>query len=906
MNSEDVTFIIPVFNLKTHRINNLKFILPYILNTKCRVLVVEQIDGDKSNISEILKKIEGVEHLFFNTSEKRFHKTGLINWAVVHHVKTKYAWINDVDYYMKFQSVLDSDWNEKFIQPYSIAKKLSEIDSNNLLSGKSINVDYSEMSSQYISMYGALSFIFDVNEFTKNRGMDESVYGWGYEDMEFSARIKKKYEIQKIELRGIHLWHPVETIDVSTVHNLEGASVVIICHDKYLEKLPASIKAIDEQSKPFVKKILSLDSCNYAAPFGWTVISNNNKNPNATRNAGLSQVASEWVIFWDADNLMPKNYHAEMYEQIKNAESNVAFLYPSIIYVNEYNTVVRILNVPEWDYWKFREKTFVDTSSAWRTFALQSVGGWSDRTVACDDYELSIRLTRNWWKGKKANVYSQITFHSDSQRSRKNKDANIFWNIWNLGIVTLWGDRSAVISDVINWYRHADIPPDTSIYWVNNTNDRAKTKMLLDAANELKSRYKSITFVEAGIPYSIGKNEAYLTWARHQHVANLYNDILSKVSEDLVLFVEDDNIAPFDGLRKLHDELTPIKHDPETVGFVGGAYRARTTPQYVCGATSKTAWQGVLDFDSLPDTPIQIGVMGGGFTLYRNSALRKALPLMCTKHIDSNRLIHGWDGNLGIKLNQLGYKLLMHCGVRVEHKCEEVIEWEKKEILAKTIREENMKNIPTEEQYNKLVASFPWGFRPDQAKMSATEGSKSLYSRLISGNMIRGKFLDYGCGTGRLAYSCILNGVNYTGLECDKNSVNFCRAVFPTGTFIHLDIKNKMYNPDGKKSINDLVEVIPDNEFDSIAALSVLTHTGSPEEGESLIKQLARVLKPEGIALITAFSSPPNPIFFGESRTCYDVEWLKTTFEKYFTITAKKGGETTNTHDQIWYYLQKK
>lgn len=229
----DVTIIIPVHNLKKNRLKNLRFVLPYIQKTECRILVVEQVDSDTSELSVVLEEFKGIEHILFKTTEKRFHKTGLINHAVFNHVKTKYAWVNDVDFYMRFERVFEVEWTSDFIQPYDIAKKLNDEHSKMLLSGKRMEIDFSDRSVRYISLYGALSFIFDVDTFISIGAMDETVYGWGYEDVELSKRVNENYVVQKMEFKGIHLWHPMSIV-AAKHENMVGKKsrdmAVVTCH----------------------------------------------------------------------------------------------------------------------------------------------------------------------------------------------------------------------------------------------------------------------------------------------------------------------------------------------------------------------------------------------------------------------------------------------------------------------------------------------------------------------------------------------------------------------------------------------------------------------------------------------------------------------------------------------------
>jgi hypothetical protein len=207
ISANDVTFIVPIYKLGIDRLNNLKFILPHIIKTGARVLVVEQVKESATSLD--LKEFNS-EHLLYVSKSEEFHKTGIINWAVRNHANTKYVWVNDVDFYMKFGNVFGVEWTEDFIKPYSTGKKLTSDDSTRILRGEKIDVSYEDESAEYISLYSALSFIFNKEAFLSIGGMDESLFGWGKEDIEFSERVKSKnIPIQEIDHKGIHLYHPV-------------------------------------------------------------------------------------------------------------------------------------------------------------------------------------------------------------------------------------------------------------------------------------------------------------------------------------------------------------------------------------------------------------------------------------------------------------------------------------------------------------------------------------------------------------------------------------------------------------------------------------------------------------------------------------------------------------------------
>jgi hypothetical protein len=73
-----------------------------------------------------------------------------------------------------------------------------------------------------------LSFIFDKNAFVEMNGMDETLFGWGKEDVEFFERMTgKNISPQKIDLKGIHLWHSQTDSPIMT-ENKEMA--ILTCH----------------------------------------------------------------------------------------------------------------------------------------------------------------------------------------------------------------------------------------------------------------------------------------------------------------------------------------------------------------------------------------------------------------------------------------------------------------------------------------------------------------------------------------------------------------------------------------------------------------------------------------------------------------------------------------------------
>jgi SAM-dependent methyltransferase len=120
-----------------------------------------------------------------------------------------------------------------------------------------------------------------------------------------------------------------------------------------------------------------------------------------------------------------------------------------------------------------------------------------------------------------------------------------------------------------------------------------------------------------------------------------------------------------------------------------------------------------------------------------------------------------------------------------------------------------------------------------------------------SGNQI----LDIGCGTGLLGISSepfVSDGGTYTGIDVMIDDINFCRNNFtqPNYHFIHLDVANPTYASAQSETLQ--AWPIESGTQDMVTALSVWTHLNEVH-AIFYFKEIARVLKPGGKAIVTVF-----------------------------------------------------
>lgn len=166
--------------------------------------------------------------------------------------------------------------------------------------------------------------------------------------------------------------------------------------------------------------------------------------------------------------------------------------------------------------------------------------------------------------------------------------------------------------------------------------------------------------------------------------------------------------------------------------------------------------------------------------------------------------------------------------------------------------------------------------------------------------------LDIGCGIGRLAIPLTTRDVRYIGIEPTAAWLEFCRRAFapwPNLRFVHVDLKNEYYNPDG--TINPLEFIFPveDRSVDAVLFASVFTHLGTLEVCKHYLDEALRVLKPGGRIGCSWFRSPPNTVCSDTSRTVF-LESDIINLLKPFRVLHTEGGLTDGYHDQWVMLLQ--
>lgn len=119
--------------------------------------------------------------------------------------------------------------------------------------------------------------------------------------------------------------------------------------------------------------------------------------------------------------------------------------------------------------------------------------------------------------------------------------------------------------------------------------------------------------------------------------------------------------------------------------------------------------------------------------------------------------------------------------------------------------------------------------------------------------------LEIGCGIGRdaIPLTQIINDNGaYLGVDIIGRSIAWCSnnitPKYPNFKFVHFDVEDQLHNPQGSKKQKNIPLPIDDNSVDRIILWSVVTHLFE-EDTIHYFKEFARVLKPNGLVLVTCF-----------------------------------------------------
>lgn len=124
---------------------------------------------------------------------------------------------------------------------------------------------------------------------------------------------------------------------------------------------------------------------------------------------------------------------------------------------------------------------------------------------------------------------------------------------------------------------------------------------------------------------------------------------------------------------------------------------------------------------------------------------------------------------------------------------------------------------------------------------------------------LESSLLDVGSGPGRLAIGItqrVGEIAKYRGVDVAEESVRWGQSYItpehPNFQFVHIDVENRRYNPEGSGKDSGFTFPFDDREFDIITLYSVFTHMLT-DGVRSYLEEFQRLLRSGGRIYLTAF-----------------------------------------------------
>lgn len=191
--------------------------------------------------------------------------------------------------------------------------------------------------------------------------------------------------------------------------------------------------------------------------------------------------------------------------------------------------------------------------------------------------------------------------------------------------------------------------------------------------------------------------------------------------------------------------------------------------------------------------------------------------------------------------------------------------------------------------------------RDMSAKLWATEWALGIwekYGALKSG----GTVVDLGCGERYAAAMSLDPTIHYIGFDVNQESIETCSQVYPQYHWLYADLKNDMYNPDGKIEPRTFQFPIDDHTADLFICASLFTHLETLEVAQHYLTEIQRIIKPGGHLWISWFRSPPNEVCTDAQRTVFTEAEIINMIGGWMKLKFTIGGMSESYHDQ-WVML---
>jgi len=125
-----------------------------------------------------------------------------------------------------------------------------------------------------------------------------------------------------------------------------------------------------------------------------------NLGPSATRNTGIRNTTSPYIICLDADDTLEPNYIEETFKTLTREKVDIVYTN-----VNRFGMTTQKLVYPEFDITFLRKQNFIHCAALYKRIVWETLGGYDEgMLLGLEDYDFWLRAGKHNFKFKKCDT----------------------------------------------------------------------------------------------------------------------------------------------------------------------------------------------------------------------------------------------------------------------------------------------------------------------------------------------------------------------------------------------------------------------------------------------------------------------------------------------------------------------
>lgn len=450
-----------------------------------------------------------------------------------------------------------------------------------------------------------------------------------------------------------------------------NVSVVIPCHNygiylaEALESVlgqttpPADVVVVDDASEDNTKEITQ----SYGEK-GVRYLRGEWKSVSHARNAGAKTTFTDFILFVDADDILPQNYIEKCLEQMRDPRVGIA--YGDMHRFGNDGIIERAQPFNKENLFRLN---FISSHALMRRQAFDLAGGYRSLKSVPEDWDLYRRILSYPWIAAKADTHVHYRVHDGSRLHTILREyAGSYWKIASLlrnpiTIFTPFAGRTSTFERYVQGLKDLDFDHSLiHLHWFDTSGKPEFGHMLKNALAAMD--VGRATYTKAPLPELWGHTPQTLIEGRVRNINNAqyyyemaviyaYNTLLTCCPTEFVLVIEDDIVPEPAALKKMLKTV-----DAHTAAVVAH-YECHILGHSLVWYTTK---KGDVHFPKRRKGIEEVGGSGFGCSLFRVSDLRKN-PFYTRVHHTPPE----WYDHITYKALRKYGKVLCNWDVAVEH-----------------------------------------------------------------------------------------------------------------------------------------------------------------------------------------------------------------------------------------------